>query len=71
MTKGETRVALGDGVPDPSFFLRGAARAALFLEEPVDRALRAESVIVTDRDGGGIRREPSGMCVTSASLSAL
>jgi hypothetical protein len=48
MTKGETRVALGDGVPDLSFIL---PRAALFVEEPEDMALGAESIILTDRDG--------------------
>ena len=51
MTKGETRVALGDGVPDLGFTLPGAAHAALCVEEPEDTALGAESMIVTDRDG--------------------
>jgi hypothetical protein len=51
LTKGETRVALGDGVPDLSSVLPGAAHAALSVEEPEDVALGAESMIVTDRDG--------------------
>jgi hypothetical protein len=51
MTKGETRVALGGEVPDLSFILPGPAHAALFVEEPEDMALGAESMIVTDRDG--------------------
>jgi hypothetical protein len=51
MTKGQTRAALGDGVPDLSFILPGAAHAALFVEEPEDMALEAESMVVTDRDG--------------------
>jgi hypothetical protein len=50
ITKGETRAALGDGVPDLSFILPRAARAALFVEEPEDMALGAEAVIVTDRN---------------------
>jgi hypothetical protein len=51
MTTGGTRVALGDGVPDHSFILPGAAHAVLFVEEPEDMALDTESMIVTDRDG--------------------
>ena len=51
MTKGETRMALGDGVPDLSLILPRAAHAALFVEESEDMALGAESMIVTDRDG--------------------
>jgi hypothetical protein len=49
--QGETRVALGDGVPDLSFILPRAAHAALFVEEPEDMAVGAESMIVTNRDG--------------------
>ena len=45
-------MALGDEVPDLSFIVPRAARAALFVEEPEDTALGAESMIVTDRDGG-------------------
>jgi hypothetical protein len=51
MTKGETSVALGGGVPDLSFILPGPAHAALFVEEPEDMALGAESTIVTGGDG--------------------
>jgi hypothetical protein len=51
MIKGETRVALGDEVPDLSFILSRATHAALFVEEPEDMALGAESIILTDRDG--------------------
>jgi hypothetical protein len=48
---GKTRVALGDGVPDLSLILPGAAHVAMFVEEPEDMALGAESMIVNDRDG--------------------
>jgi hypothetical protein len=50
MTKGEARVALGDGGLDHSFILPGAARAALFVEEPEDTAFGTYWIIVPERD---------------------
>ena len=65
------RMALGDEVPDLSFILPRAADAALFVQEARRHGSRGR---IGDRHRpgrGGIRLEPSGMRVTSASLPAL